>query len=83
VLRETFSGGVTFDDTLLHFSNEALPFGGIGASGMGAYHGERGFRTFSHEKAVFVQPRQALAWLLRPPYGARFDRMLRILKRLA
>ncbi|HZI83135.1 MAG TPA: aldehyde dehydrogenase family protein [Casimicrobiaceae bacterium] len=83
VLRETFAGGVTFDDTLWHFSNEELPFGGIGASGIGAYHGERGFRTFSHEKAVFTQPRLALAWLLRPPYGARFDFVLRILKRIA
>jgi coniferyl-aldehyde dehydrogenase len=83
VLRETFSGGVTFDDTLLHFSNEALPFGGIGDSGMGAYHGERGFRTFCHEKAVFVQPRYALTWLLRPPYGTRFETVLKLLKRLA
>ena len=83
VLRETFSGGVTFGDTLLHFSNEALPFGGIGDSGMGAYHGERGFRTFSHEKAVFVQPRYALTGLLRPPYGTRFETVLRLLKRIA
>jgi len=83
VLRETHAGGVTLDDTLWHFCNEALPFGGIGASGIGAYHGERGFRTFSHEKAVFAQSRFALAWLLRPPYGARFEAVLRILKRIA
>ncbi len=83
VLRRTFAGGVTLDDTLWHFSNEELPFGGIGPSGIGAYHGERGFRTFSHEKAVFAQPRFALAWLLRPPYGARFDLVLKILKRIA
>ncbi|HTS22687.1 MAG TPA: coniferyl aldehyde dehydrogenase [Casimicrobiaceae bacterium] len=83
VLRETFAGGVTFDDTLWHFSNEELPFGGVGASGIGAYHGERGFLTFSHEKAVFAQPRFALAWLLRPPYGPRFDAVLKILRRIA
>ena len=83
IARETFSGGVTFDDTLWHFCNEDLPFGGIGASGFGAYHGERGFRTFTHDKAVFVQPRFALSWLLRPPYGARFEAMLRMLKRIA
>ena len=83
VLRETFGGGVTLDDTLWHFCNEELPFGGIGASGIGAYHGERGFRTFTHEKAVFVQPRFALGWLLRPPYGARFDLVLSILKRIS
>ena len=83
ILRETFSGGVTLDDTLWHFSNDELPFGGIGASGMGAYHGERGFRTFSHEKPVFIQSRFGLAWLLRPPYGERFELVLRILRRIA
>src|SRR5204862_6253089 len=57
VLEQTTAGGVTIDDTLLHFSNENLPFGGIGASGSGAYHGERGFLTFSHQKAVFMQRR--------------------------
>ncbi len=83
VLRETVTGGVTVDDTLWHFCSEELPFGGVGASGIGAYHGERGFRTFTHEKAVFVQPRVALTWLLYPPYGRRFEAMLRILKRIA
>src|SRR5205823_6851156 len=83
VLAQTHAGGVTLDDTLWHFCNEALPFGGIGASGSGAYHGERGFRTFTHEKAVFAQPRFAFAWLLRPPYGARFELALKILKRIS
>jgi coniferyl-aldehyde dehydrogenase len=82
VLRETIAGGVTFDDTLWHFCNEELPFGGVGASGIGAYHGEQGFRTFSHEKAVFIQPRFALTWLLRPPYGKRFEFVLGLLKRI-
>jgi coniferyl-aldehyde dehydrogenase len=83
VLRETTAGGVTIDDTLLHFSNESLPFGGVGMSGIGAYHGERGFLTFTHQKAVFVQPRFALTWMLRPPYGKRFETVLRILKKIA
>jgi coniferyl-aldehyde dehydrogenase len=83
VLRETLAGGMTLDDTLWHFSNEELPFGGVGASGIGTYHGERGFRTFTHEKAVFAQPRLALTWLLRPPYGRRFELVLKILKRIA
>jgi coniferyl-aldehyde dehydrogenase len=83
LLRETVAGGVTLDDTLWHFSNDNLPFGGVGASGIGAYHGERGFRTFSHEKAVFIQSRFALAWLLRPPYGARFEAVLSLLKRIS
>jgi coniferyl-aldehyde dehydrogenase len=83
ILRGTTAGGVTLDDTLWHFCNEALPFGGVGKSGSGAYHGERGFLAFTHEKAVFAQSRLALNWLLYPPYGRRFDAMLKILKRLA
>lgn len=83
VLRETVAGGVTLNDTLWHFSNEALPFGGVGASGIGAYHGERGFLAFTHEKAVFSQPRYALTRLLNPPYGRRFEAVLKMLKWIA
>ena len=83
ILRETIAGGITFDDTLWHFSNESLPFNGVGASGFGAYHGEHGFLAFTHEKAVFTQSRFALTWLLYPPYGKRFEIVLRILKKLA
>jgi len=83
VLDRTTAGGVTIDDTLLHFSNEDLPFGGIGASGIGAYHGERGFLTFTHQKAVFIQSRLSFTWLLRPPYGKRFERVLALLKKIA
>ena len=82
VLHETRAGGVTVNDTLWHFAHEGLPFGGIGASGYGAYHGEHGFRTFSHDKPVFSQPRFAFGALLRPPYGAAFERVLRLLERL-
>ena len=82
VLRETLAGGVTVNDTLWHFAHEGLPFGGVGASGIGAYHGERSFLTFSHEKAVFRQPRAAAAKLLYPPYGKTFDKVLALLKRL-
>jgi len=82
-LTQTIAGGVTVDDTLWHFSNDELPFGGVGASGAGAYHGERGFLTFTHQKSVFVQPHNALTWMLRPPYGRRFEAVLRLLKRIA
>ena len=81
VLKRTTSGGVTINDTLLHVAQEDLPFGGVGPSGMGAYHGEEGFRNFSHSKAVFVQSRLSSIELLRPPYGARFTRMMRFLLR--
>ena len=83
LLRKTLAGGVTLDDTLWHFGNEELPFGGVGASGIGAYHGERGFLTFTHEKSVFVQPRFALTWMLAPPYGQVFELVMKVLKKLA
>ncbi|MDF7774531.1 coniferyl aldehyde dehydrogenase [Sphingomonas sp. AOB5] len=72
VLDRTISGGVTTDDVIFHVSMEELPFGGIGPSGMGAYHGEFGFRTFSHARSVYRQPRIDVAKLagLKPPYGA-------------
>ena len=71
VLDRTISGGVTLDDVVLHVSMEDLPFGGVGPSGMGSYHGIDGFRTFSHAKAVFRQSRLDVAKLagLKPPYG--------------
>ncbi|QNE33370.1 coniferyl aldehyde dehydrogenase [Sphingomonas sp. NBWT7] len=72
VLDRTISGGVTLDDVVFHVSMEDLPFGGVGPSGMGAYHGYDGFRTFSHAKAVYKQARIDVAKLagLKPPYGA-------------
>ena len=71
VLDRTISGGVTLDDVVMHVSMEELPFGGVGPSGMGAYHGADGFRTFSHAKAVFKQAKVDVAKLagLKPPYG--------------
>jgi coniferyl-aldehyde dehydrogenase len=83
VLRETIAGGVTVNDALYHFAHEDLPFGGVGESGIGAYHGERSFQTFSHLKAVFHQPRFTPAKLLWPPYGRAFERVLALLKRVS
>ena len=79
VLERTQAGGVTLNDTLYHIAQHGLPFGGVGASGMGGYHGEAGFRTFSHLKPVFRQARWNGAGLLNPPYGKRFRRMLDLL----
>jgi coniferyl-aldehyde dehydrogenase len=81
VLARTQAGGVTVNDTLYHIAQHGLPFGGVGASGMGGYHGEAGFRTFSHFKPVFRQARFNGAGLLNPPYGKRFRRMLELLLR--
>jgi coniferyl-aldehyde dehydrogenase len=83
VLRETTAGGVTVNDCLLHIAQENQPYGGVGASGMGAYHGEWGFRTFSQMKPVFHQSNWSGFPLLRPPYGKRFDWVIGALKRLA
>ncbi len=69
VLTRTTSGGVTVNGTLLHYAQDDLPFGGIGASGLGAYHGIEGFRAFSHQKAVFEVGRWNGGALLRPPFG--------------
>lgn len=82
VLQDTLAGGVTVNDTLWHFAHKNLPFGGVGASGSGAYHGEATFLTFTHRKPVFVQPRMAAARLLYPPYGFAFDKVLALLHKL-
>jgi coniferyl-aldehyde dehydrogenase len=71
VLARTISGGVTVNDVLFHNAMEDLPFGGVGPSGMGNYHGQDGFKTFSHMRAVYRQPGMDIAGLggFKPPYG--------------
>lgn len=81
VLARTHAGGVSLNDTLYHIAQHGLPFGGVGPSGMGGYHGEAGFRTFSHMKPVFRQARLNGTGLFNPPYGKRFKQMLEILLR--
>ncbi len=76
VLTRTTSGGVSVNDVVMHVSMEDLPFGGVGPSGMGAYHGIDGFKTFSHAKAVFQQASRDLTAMMRPPYGAAIQKML-------
>ncbi len=81
VLAQTVSGGVTVNDTLMHIAHENLPFGGVGESGWGAYHGEAGFLRLTQQKPVMVQSRWARGDLFYPPYGPRFDRMMGWMKR--
>lgn len=69
LLARTTSGNVGINNTLMHFAQDDLPFGGVGASGMGAYHGIEGFRAMSHAKGVFVQGRWNLPSLLHAPFG--------------
>ena len=82
VLGRTVCGGVTINDCLLHIAQENQPFGGVGASGMGAYHGHWGFRGMSKEKPVYYRARYSGSDLLLPPYGATFDRVLGLVRRM-
>ncbi len=76
VLGRTISGGVTINDVLFHVGIDDLPFGGIGPSGMGSYHGPEGFKTFSHARSIYTQPNIDIAKLagFRPPFGKATDR---------
>jgi coniferyl-aldehyde dehydrogenase len=78
VLTRTISGGVTINDVIFHVSVDDLPFGGIGPSGMGSYHGPEGFKTFSHARSVYTQPKIDVAGLagLKPPFGKATQKTL-------
>lgn len=76
VLEQTHSGGVCLNDTLLHVAQDDLPFGGVGPSGMGHYHGREGFLTFSKAKGVFIKQRFNAARLIYPPYGKAIQKLI-------
>ena len=78
VLNHTTSGGVTINDVIMHVAQEELPFGGVGPSGMGSYHGHDGFLEFSHKKAIYTQLKKDIGPLLqmRPPYGPAIRKFL-------
>jgi coniferyl-aldehyde dehydrogenase len=78
VISRTTSGGVTVNDVMFHVSMDDLPFGGIGPSGMGSYHGPEGFKAFSHARSIYRQPRLNVTKLagIRPPYGAAIRRTI-------
>lgn len=80
VLNHTTSGGVTVNDVVMHVAQEDLPFGGVGPSGMGSYHGIDGFKRFSHAKSIFTQTKVNVAELggLRPPYGEKIMKTIRM-----
>ncbi len=82
LLANTVSGGVTVNDTLMHIAHENLPFGGVGDSGWGSYHGEAGFLRLTQQKPVLVQSRWARGDLFYPPYGKRFDQVMGLLKKI-
>jgi coniferyl-aldehyde dehydrogenase len=80
-LKQTHVGGVCVNETLVHVAQEELPFGGVGSSGMGHYHGRWGFDTFSKLTPVFRQSRLNGMSLFMPPYRPVVTRMLRLMKR--
>ncbi|HWS75411.1 MAG TPA: coniferyl aldehyde dehydrogenase, partial [Quisquiliibacterium sp.] len=81
-LRQTHVGGACINETLVHFAQDELPFGGVGASGMGHYHGKWGFEAFSKLTPVFRQSRLNGMHLFMPPYRPLVHRMLALMKRL-
>ena len=82
ILNESISGGVTINDAAWHVIQEDIPFGGVGPSGMGAYHGEAGFQSFSHMKGVFFQSKLSQGKKLHPPYGPATHKMLNLMKKI-
>lgn len=82
IAAECPAGALSINETLIHFSHDSLPIGGVGESGMGSYHGEHGFRALSHEKAVLI--RRHSSWvtrLIQPPYSEFSLKLLRLLIR--
>ncbi|MBZ9536162.1 aldehyde dehydrogenase [Cytobacillus oceanisediminis] len=77
VLRAISSGGVCINDVLTHIVPPNLPFGGVGASGMGAYHGEYSFTTFSHQKSILRKSTRVDIPILYPPYTEKKEKMIR------
>jgi coniferyl-aldehyde dehydrogenase len=67
---------VSVNETVIHAGISSLPLGGVGASGLGRYHGRAGFDAFTHERPLFRQSRFNVTSMLRPPYGALADRVL-------
>jgi len=82
MLQKTVSGGVTVNDALWHVAQENLPFGGVGKSGIGAYHGQAGFETFSHMKPVYYQSKFASGALLHPPYTAKTGKLISFIRKI-
>lgn len=81
VLERTIAGGVSINDTVMHFAQIELPFGGVGPSGIGHYHGHQGFLTFTKQKPVLFQARWTSMKLMRPPYRGIADFLVKFLTR--
>ena len=82
IINGTTAGGTCINNAVLHFANSNLPFGGVGPSGLGSYHGIYGFKAFSHERAVLRQGRVDLLKTAYPPYGETVARMIKWMGKL-
>jgi len=82
VLKQSHSGGVSINECAWHVVQEDIPFGGVGPSGMGAYHGEAGFESFSHLKGIFIQSRFSQGKQLHPPYTDKTHKLIGLMKKL-
>jgi aldehyde dehydrogenase (NAD+) len=82
VIAQTTAGGTSINNTVIHFANQNLPFGGVGPSGQGNYHGYYGFKAFSHERAVLRQGRIDMLRSAYPPYGPKVAKLLKWMTRL-
>jgi coniferyl-aldehyde dehydrogenase len=76
MINHTLSGGMCINDSLMHVAQDDLPFGGVGDSGMGHYHGKEGFLTFSHQRAIFAKQKFNSGKLVYPPYGTSAHKMI-------
>jgi aldehyde dehydrogenase (NAD+) len=77
IIHNTTAGGTCINNAVVHFANSNLPFGGVGPSGTGSYHGFHGFKAFSHERGVLRQGRVDMLKSVYPPYGPKVSRMLK------
>jgi len=79
VMENTTAGGMTQNDTIMHVAIEELPFGGVGPSGLGSYHGHAGFKTFSHAKSIFRAGAFGGSSMMRPPFGPKLEKMVNMM----
>ena len=79
ILKNTTSGGVPINDVVFHVAQDNAPFGGVGPSGTGSYHGIEGFKNFSHAKTIYSQTKfDTLIDIFRPPYGSKAKNALKM-----
>ena len=76
LLRNTHAGSVCINEATVHFAVDDLPIGGVGNSGMGSYHGDQGFKTFSHAKSIFSRGKLSLTRVFFPPYGKILQKLI-------